>query len=309
MKKLFQNRTVAVAVLIVAVVLGVVIGQIKKPASFPKVSYGTWICDDAGILSPEIEKELNDYNRDWNETYNAVIAVATVKSVKGWKIEAYTDTLGKKWGLGEKDMLLVIYPKESGVEYWVSQGAYLQENQMDYQQHALKTAIENEIYANGAEAGAIALFYQADTYYAQVLGRSTWNQGATDSTQWRDRSGVSVFRVVLLVIAIIVVWAIIDRFRYNRYRRRSVTYVGGPAVKYYPIFWGRPSRAAAPRPPVPPSHAGSYHSPARPSRPSGTYPTQKPRTGQSAPTRPANRPGNSSRPSGFGKGGFGGGKR
>lgn len=312
MKKLFQNRTVALVVLIVAVVLGIIIGQIRKPAALPKINYGSWICDSANMLSAETEKTLADYNGNWNQRYGSVIAVATVKSIKGWESNTFADTLGKQWGLGEKDMLLLIYPKETGVDYWVAQGAYLQENQMDSQQNALKAAIENEIYTGGAERGAVALFQQADVFFAQVLGQPTWNQTAADTTQWRDRSGVSVFKVILLIIGIIVVWAIIDRIRYGRYRRR-VAVNPMPAVSYYPIFWGRPTRA------VPPSQPGVYHTPARPSRPTGTFHVTKPGANHST-VRPANRPstpvkptvtkpGNANRPGGFGKGGFGGGKR
>lgn len=318
MKKLFQNPIVAVAVLVLAVAAGIVIGQIKKPAALPEVSYGIWICDDAGILSPETENTIEEYNRAWDEKYHgAVIAVVTVNSIKGWEANEFADSLGKKWGLGEKDMLLLIYPKGKGVDYWVAQGTYLQENQTDTQQSKLKVAIEGDIYSNGPEAGTIALFRQADVYYDQVLGQPTWNQTEADGTQWRDRSGVKVFGVILLIIGIIVVWAIFDRVRYGRYRRRrAVNPVS--TVSYYPIFWGRPARTAAPPPPVQPTHTGVYHSPTRPARPSGTYSAQRPGIQKNPGSRPANvppasakpasKPGNT-RPSGSGKGGFGGGKR
>lgn len=322
MKKIFQNPVVAWIFLILAVVLAVVLGQVRKSAPLPNVAYGSWICDDAKMLSSATEGTLADYNRDWNQKYGAVIAVATVDRIKGWEPDKYADSLGQKWGLGEKDMLLLIYPKKNGVDYWVSMGSYLQENSQDSQVYAMKNAIESDIYSAGAEAGATALFRQADVYYAQVLGRPAWNQTVPDTTQWKDRSGVSIFKVILLIIAILVVWAILDRIRYGRYRRRSVVNVGVPAVSYYPIFWGRPSRAAVPHAPVPPHHPGPvYHSPSQPPRPSGSYSAQ-PTHGHrrnpvldnkrpSSPTRPGNtaKPGNTSKPSGFGKGGFGGGKR
>lgn len=326
MKKLFQNPIVAWAVLILAVVVGLIIGQIKKPAALPKVSYGVWICDDAGILSAETEKTLAEYNRTWDQKYGgAVVAVATVNSIKGWESNTFADTLGKKWGLGEKDMLLLIYPEGNGVNYWVAQGSYLQENQMDTQQNKLKVAIEGEIYSRGPEAGAVALFQQADVYYAQLLGQPIWNQTETESTQWRDRSGVSIFKVILLIIGIIAAWAILDRIRYGRYRRRAAVNPV-PAVSYYPIFWGRPTRAAAPHVPTPPAQTGIYHSPNRPANSSGTYqsstrppivkpgqrptntqgtrpPVVKPGQHPATPVKPAGKSG------GSGKGGFGGGKR
>lgn len=295
MNKLSYNRTLGWLILAAAIVAAAVWGQVKKPAPLPQVSYGTWVCDEAGLLADATEQMAAQYNKNWDSRYGAIIAVATVESIKGWQAQNFADTLGNKWGLGANDMLLLIYPDGNGVEYWVSQGQTLLYYQMDSQAYALKSAIESAIYSDGADAGTQALFMQADVYYAQVIGSNSaagYDSADYGSGGWEDRSGGSVMGVLLLIVVILVVWALLDRVRYNRYRRRTVV-VGAPRVTYYPIFWGRPS---APRHPYRPAPPLSPRRSGQPPRSGGTVRRSAPPA-----SRPSSRPG-----SGFGGGGFGG---
>ena len=103
--------------------------------------------------------------------------------------------------------------------------------------------------------------------------------------------------MVLLIVVIFVVWVLLDRVRYNRYRRRYIVGTPVSVVRpvYYPIFWGRHMRPRPPRQPRAPYGGG-------PRPPVGGY--QPPRSGGSG-FGGGSRGGRG----GFGGGGFGGGRR
>ena len=142
-------------------------------------------------------------------------------------------------------------------------------------------------------------FRQSDVVLAQTLGQSGSHQQPAQKRDWQQpsaASGVSVSGVVLLIVGIFVIWSLLDRMRYNRYRRRPVV-AGGPG--YSPIFWGR--RPRAPRPPRGPG--GPMGGGPRPPRSSSPRPGNYSRSSSGG-------FGSGSRSGGFGnRGGFGGGGR
>lgn len=321
MKKIFQNRVVAWAVLILAVALACFWGisrkehfESKKTTELLEVKQYQWINDSAKLLSSQTEKTVEEYNTSWNSKYYSVVAVATLPRLNGWEMKDYAAALGEKWGLGAGDMLLLLV--KDG-DYYVALGDNVARNMTDTQQTKLKQAVEQPYYTGNYGEAVEAFFRQADVFYGQVGmsggGSSQTSSGQvwTDAKAPRSSSGLHLGGVILLVIGVLVVWAIIDRFRYNRYQRRAATYVGGPTVAYYPIFWGRPARPASPaRPAAPRTPTGSYRSGSRPTA------APKPASRPSSTARPASRPTAAHKPTGanrpggsFGKTGFGGGKR
>lgn len=304
--KFYQKRGFALVVLILAILGASVYGISKKPASLPEVSYYNWICDQAGLLTQDARQTIQEYNTAWNAKYYAVAAVAAVDNIRGWKPEDYARELGAKWGLGANDMLLLLV---KGGDWYVACGDDLADQMTDTQQTKLKTALDTPYYAGDYSQAAVDFFRQSDVVLAQTLGQSGSHQQPAQKRGWQQpsaASGVSVSGVILLIVCIFVVWALLDRMRYNRYRRRPAM-MGGPV--YYPIFWGR--RPRAPRPPRPP------RPPRGPGGPMGGPMGGGPRPPRPTPPRPPRsngpRPGSfggGSRSGGFGnRGGFGGGGR
>ena len=312
--KFLKNRKLGWALVIVAAVCAVVIGQLRRPAELPKVSFqsatasGEWIADDAKLLDSASKSTVNEYNGRWNEAHRAIVAVATMKNIRGWTMKDAACQLGNNWGLGGKDMLLLMVP---GEDYYVACGDDVLSAMTDTQQDQLKRAVEQKYYAGDYSAAAVAFFRQADVVIDQMFRYDQSTSYIDAYGDWESgRSGIRVGGIILLLLGFFLVWVLLDRIRYRRYQRRSTVVVGTPRVVhyYYPIFWGRtraPSPPPAPRPvhPAPVQHSGGYTSrPSSPARPS-------------APRRPASsaRPGGSghNRPSGgsFGHGGFSGGKR
>ena len=316
--KFYQKRGFALVVLILAIIGSGVYGISKKPAAPPEVSYYNWICDEAGLLDQETRQTIQDYNTAWNKQYYAVVAVAAVDDIRGWSSEDYARELGARWGLGANDMLLLLV---KGGDWYVACGDNLADQMTDTQQTKLKTALDTPYYAGDYSQAAVDFFRQSDVVLAQTLGRSASTQVPDQNRTWQEPasvSGVSIAGVVLLIVCIFVVWALLDRMRYNRYRRRPAM-MGGPV--YYPIFWGR--RPRAPRPPRPPrGPGGPMGGGPRPPRPTPPRPPRSngPRPGGFGGSRPGgsfgggSRSGGSfgggSRSGGFGnRGGFGGGGR
>ena len=181
----------------------------------------------------------------------------------------------------------------------------------DTQQQKLRSAIDSPYYTGDFDTAVTAFFRQSDVFYGQAQLNNSGYYSSGDPGWYAQEpaaaktGGVSIGGVILLIVAIFAVWVLLDRMRYNRYRRRYVMPGIVPPVAYYPIFWGR--RPAAPRAPRPPRRP--YNGGPRP--PSGGGP--RPGGGGYRPPRSTPRPQpprSSSRPgSGFSGGGFGGGSR
>ena len=246
--KFFEKRGIAFAALVLAIAAAVFIGQSRKagyiekqPSELPQVEYHEWICDDAGMLTDTTKDAIRQYNSAWDSKYYAIVAVATVDSLTGWTPEEAALQLGADWGLGTNDMLLLMVRND---DYYVACGdnvLWVLSN-YDTMQAKLKQAIESAYYSGDFDAAALAFYRQADVFYGQAQLGST--SADTVWTEPAQPGGVDVLCVILLIVAIFVVWMLLDAVRYRRYRRRYVTGapVGVVRPMYYPIFWGRPRR-------------------------------------------------------------------
>ena len=301
--KFYQKRSVALVVLILAILGASVYGYVKKPAPLPEVEFQHWICDEANLLDGETEQTINDYNSKWNNDYYAVVAVAAVDNTRGWKVEDFAAELGKNWGLGANDMLLLLV-KDS--HYYVALGDNAAYEMTDTQQSKLKVAVEEDYYQGDFNAATVSFFRQADIFYAQALsGQGSYVQ----QEQWAGGSDVSVMNVVMLLVILFAVWAMLDQMRYRSYCRR---YARGVVMRpYYPIFWGRPGYVSTSRPRSYSNTHTSNHRSSSGFGGSGFGGGSRSTTTRSSSSRSSSSRSRSSgsRGGGFGKSGFGGGKR
>lgn len=161
--KVLKSRGFALAVLVLVIVAGSLYGISRKPVA---VQYGTWIADDAGLLTAETKQCIEDYNRQWNEKYYAVVAVASVDSTHGKSSENYAAALGKEWGLGQNDMLLLLV---KGGDYYVLLGNGVNAAAADTQLYKLKSAIEQDYYSGSYDKATLSFYRMADVVYAQMF--------------------------------------------------------------------------------------------------------------------------------------------
>lgn len=292
--KFFEKRGVAIVVLVLAVMLSSFWGISKRPVidipdggrpideTLPTDAFEQYVADDAEILSDRTEQAVCLYNANWDKELGAIIAVVTVKNAGD------LEDAGYDWAyqleLGENDAILVIDKGQKDYKL-VASGAFY-----DFFASLSPSFVDTYMYGDVQDKdyndAVTALFGGIHVELARYM--------ANDGGDIADTAVAFLF-VLLLVF---VVWLIIDKMRYNRYRRRyMMPGMGVPTVIYRPIFWGRHWYAPPPpRPHAPPPLRNN---------------NRRPPTGGFGGTRPPMGGGfgssHSSRPSG-GFGSFGGGR-
>ena len=296
--KFFQKRGVAIVVLILAIVASSAWGLHKAPVvstpeggekldpSLSTAAFEAYVRDDAGLLSDKTEETVRLYDANWDRMFGGIMAVVTVQSSDDLESTAYD--YADAMQLGSNDAILVIAKQQQNY-YVVASGDFY--DLLDGLSYSFVDSCMAEDAAKKDYDGAVqALFAQLHVEMSRQNAEA-------------EEIGGSVLGIVLVLIVVFIAWIILDRMRYNRYRRRyMMPGMGTPTVVYRPIFWGRPRR---PRPPRPPRGPGGPGGP-RPPHSGGGRP---PYHGGSRPSGGA-RPSQPRRPSGSGSsfGGFGGGR-
>lgn len=329
----FQKRPVAVAVMVAAIIAGILLGQARKPADTGKPSTAvvgtyTYTMDHAGVLSDDTMEYIDAMNTSLFAQTGAQLLVVTVDNTGSKTTEQYAWDLGNQYQVGDADrdnglvlLLALENIAQNGLigDYWMVTGDGLAGN--DYELNNILWYYMEEDFAAGDYDAAVYktveayMEYLADYYDVTVREnyvpavRENFSTGSgyyTETTgSFTPGFGSVLGRLILILIILLVIWVIVDRMRYNRYRRRyMVPGMGIPTRRYYPVFWGRTvqrrRRPAPPpksnrRPPNPPS--GGMGGGRRP--PTGTT-TRRPPTG--------GRGGSSFGGGSFGGGGFSGGR-
>ena len=244
--KFFEKKGVAVTVLVLAIVLSSIWGISKKPAvtvpeggrpldeSLSAESFAPYMIDKAGILSNSTEKAVNLYNANWDDMVGAIIAVVTDKNMDDLEDIAYA--WAEELRLGEDDAILVIDAGTKTYRLVASGGFY------DFFSSLSPGFVDSYLYGGVQDKdydAAVTAFFGG--VHAEL---SEYTQDSGDDV------GTTAVLFLMLLLAVFVIWVILDRMRYNRYRRRYLAPgMGAPTVIYRPIFWGR--RPRAPRPPRP----------------------------------------------------------
>lgn len=262
--KFFQKRGVALTVMILAILASIAWGQYKKPASLPKVKYEAWVCDSANLLSSSTESLIGQYNDQWDAKYYALCAVATVKSTRGWDMDGYTSALGENWGLGSKDLLLVLVDASDGPTWYINGGTEIMTDMTDADANRIQSALDNAVYSERWDSAVQDAFAVIDDVYAghySLSGNQSGYYADGDygyyDSGWQDTTsaGSVLGKFLIILLVVFVLWIILDHLRYKRYRRRYLMPgMGTPTVRYIPIFWGRslyrPRTVVTPRPPT-----------------------------------------------------------
>ena len=271
----------------------------------PKISVSETnaVADHADILSAETEDYINNVSTRLQETCGAQIGVYTLEDMIGNStMEGVAYEVFNTWGLGDAEqdngVLLLLAPFEAdGGDYYVMRGDGL-ESQLSYS--TLNSILQDDLEPNWVkgdyDTGTQKAVSSIANRLCRIYGVSLSDSADGASAVSYDRGGVDLVKWILILFAIILVFAMITNLMRPgggwgapRRRRRG------------PIFFVTPPRRPRrPPPPPPPPRGGfggygGYGGP----RPGGGFGGPGPRPG-------GPRPG--SRPGGFG-GGFGGGSR
>lgn len=289
--KFFKKQSVAITVMVLAILLAVGIGRLKAPGgpaapqpdqsagldeSLDTAYCGQFIYDQANLLDSAAEQKLALYNANWNARYNSLTAFVSVDRVNT-DPEDYAYGWAEDFGLGEGDALLLVVKDTD--EYRFVWGGDFDTIMNGKTEDRLAACMDG-----GAWQEDVLRFYASlnETLVAN-FGEGNGTSGVTYESS--GGGAAAVLMLVILVVIVLLLLSAIDRARYNTYRRQYYGVVNPPVIFRPIFFWHRPGSAWYRRnwyPPAPP--------PPRPGGPGGFGGT---------------RPGSGSRPSG----GFGGGSR
>lgn len=263
---LLKKRWVAVLVTIVAIAVGIGLGQLRAnrapdvpttgetalDTSLSTSAYETWIWDEAGVFSSAEEKQICLYNANWDLRYTSLLAVAAVKSVEG-DIAEYSYALGNEIGLGQGDALLVL--DIGGKDAYLATGDDFADMLLSDTQAT--TYLDQYLYEDFMDGnygkGVLTFMAALNDRYVEVFG-GEWTESV-------DGAGTVVSVIVMLLILFVIINAI-DKSRYNTYRQRYYGVPNPPYVFRPLLFWHGPSygwyrrRWRQPPPPPPPPPRG-----------------------------------------------------
>ena len=303
---------ITIAVILASSVFGIAMAR----EDMLPVTPGNWVCDGAGVLSEETENTVRSYNAQFDQSYSAYVAVATVESLKGWDPDVYAEELFNKWELYGNDFLLVL--DIGGNQSYLYNGSNYTD--FDFASY-LDNYVNPDFFAGNYDAAVTNLFTGMESYLAQQNGGYNPDSDGASLPDY-DGSYIDSYAayymrnrvlsgVIVLAVILVVVYVMLSSMEQNRYRHWYSRYghMDTPTVVFRPIFfWHRPGSAwwnrrrygpgpGGPRPGGPGFGGGP--------RPGGPGPGGGPRPGGSRPNNfwSGFGGGGSSRPGGFGGGG------
>ena len=270
--KLFENRSVAAIVMVLAIVVGILLGQARKPENVGQLSTTvvgsyTYVYDHAGVLTDDTMEYIDAMNESLFAQTGAQIMIVVQDTTNGADIVDYAIDLGNRYGVGsaERNNGLVIVlaledytPTGLKGDYGVAcgDGLYSYGNELT---DLLYYYMEADFAAGDYDAGVKRTFDAYIDWFEDFYGvtvRENYVPGVgssytASSGDYYTRTegtvepamGSVMGRIILILIVLLIIWVIADRVRYNRYRRRYLRPgMGIPTRRYYPVFWGRPRR-------------------------------------------------------------------
>lgn len=251
---LFKKRGVAVLVTLLVIAGAIGIGQWRRPVQQNKPEppaitseldttlstgkYEKYVYDQAGVLSPSVERAISIYNANWDYRYNSVIGVVTVKAVPGGDIEEFTWDQGVDMDLGEGDAVLALAVDDG--TYFVAPGNDFSTILSNRVVDELTKVLEGNFDSARYEAGVQEFYAAMNGVYLDNFGLG--NAGGGYESTYSDFGPVAgIFLLVVLLIVFLSIASAIDNARYNAYYGRYYG-MGAPPIMFRPIlFWHGPS--------------------------------------------------------------------
>lgn len=336
--KFLQKRSVAAVIMVLAILAGIGLGQVRKPDTTQEVSSCvegnyTYTFDTEGVISDETKAYIDGMNASLFAQTGAQIVVDVLDTTGTERIEYYTQKRFDALGIGSEErdngLLLVLaldnyYNGEPGGDYYLGWGSGWGSSETRSFQSILNL-MEGPFVKGDYDKAVRVTFdelvdYLADGYGVTVkegyipagsraFNSRSGNYGVVTSGYVAPTLGSVFSSIFTLLVVLLILWVILDGVRYNRYRRRYMRPgMGIPTVLYYPVFWGRPRRRRPPPPPrgprgPRPPHGGGFGGP-RPPYSGGFGGSRRPPVGGSF---RGGSFGGAGRGGSFGGGSFGGG--
>ena len=281
--KFLQKRPVAAAVMVLAIVAGIALGQARKPNVEPALTgeFLYLVHNEGGAVSQDTAEYIEAMNASLFAQTGAQIAVDVVKTTGSEDIADYAQRTFNDLGVGSRErnngILLVLaleneYNGAPDGDYFLAWGSGFSDREQERLEDILYYAMEEDFAAKRYDAGVRYTFDALTACLGEIYGVTVTTappppasmgnyqslSGGYQSTGAAVDFGTVAAGLVVLLIVLLVLWVLLDGLRYRSYRRRyyGPTVVGIPRPVYYPVFWGRPRRPRRPPPPPPPKRPG-----------------------------------------------------
>ena len=226
----------AAGLVFLTVVLALLLAVPAAAQDFPQLTGR--VVDQANLLSPEQELDLQSKSAALEAQSGRQFVVATVPSLGGIEIEDYGTRLGREWGIGREGeddgVILLVAPTEKKVRIETGYGAegFLPDI-------LAGRIIRNQIlprFRQGDMAGGIMAGSNAVLQQMSVPAEEAQrNIAAAEQQQRQTASGMEGVSVLPVIIMVIIFFSIIGslsrRARGRRYRRRH-------GISPWVVLWG-----------------------------------------------------------------------
>lgn len=276
--KIFQKRSVAAAILVLAIVAGIVVGQLRHNAGMSTVPseisgssvaldtgldtapYEDWLSDGADVLAPSVEEAVCLYNANWDVRYGTIVALATVNGTGTLSLSDYAYQVGEEIGLGSQDALLVL--DIQGQDAYLAAGPDLDAR---FGPDTVTQYIDQYLLAGNYGTGVEKFYGALNSYFAAHLSAAQVQPQQPQPV--RSWDGGWLIDLIFWLAILFAILTLIDRARYNAYRARyygvavppvvfrPILFWHGPAYPWYRRHWHRPP-PPPPRGPRPPRGGG-----------------------------------------------------
>jgi uncharacterized protein len=198
------------------------------------------VVDQADILRPEQELDLNSKSEALQAQTGRQFVVATVKSLEGRPIEDYAYQLGRHWGIGQKEeddgVILLVAPNERKV--WIATGygagAFLTDavSGVIIREAILPHFKKNPPdYGAGITAGSAAIIKQMSLPPEQAQANVA---KARKQESARQEGGGGFLPVIFILVVLFILFSSFARRQSGRrYRRRR-----GGGIDPFVVLWG-----------------------------------------------------------------------
>ncbi|MDE6456359.1 MAG: TPM domain-containing protein, partial [Dysosmobacter sp.] len=265
--KLLQKRPVAAAVMVLAILAGIALGQARKPGVEAALTgdFLYLIHNEGGVISQDTAEYIEAMNASLFAQTGAQIAVDVVRTTGSESAADYAERTFRELGVGSRErnngLLLVLaleneYNGAPDGDYYLAWGGGFTSSQQSRLEDILYGTLEDYFAAKRYDDGVRYAFrsltdYLEGVYHVSVttappspgsMGNYQSISGGCQSTGAAVAVGSIAVGLAVLVIFLLVLWVLLDGVRYRSYRRRyyGPTVVGIPRPVYYPVFWGRP---------------------------------------------------------------------
>jgi len=272
----------AAAVMISAILAGLALGVVKKPAEAGVAGEFLYLVhNEGGVITQATAEYIEAMNTSLFAQTGAQIAVDVVETTGGEDIADYAEGTFTDLGVGSRErnngILLVLalkneYNGAPDGDYYIAWGSGFSSSQQSRLENILYGTLESDFAAKRYDQGVKKTFdalvdYLEGVYHVAVTTAppapaATGNYHSVSNSLTAAGAAVALGSVVrgliVLLVVLFILWVLLDGMRYRSYRRRyyGPTVIGVPRPVYYPVFWGRPRRRRPPPPPRPPRGPG-----------------------------------------------------